>query len=94
MKKVKTLQSRGLTYQTTPSGNEVKIKMTVKYSRVNASIPNIVVTRTAPASDLINAWWAAVERSQIKDPNVLCLSKDPEAYDIQDEEGDPVYPEE
>jgi hypothetical protein len=72
----------------------VKIKVTVKYGRVRVSIPNIVVPRTAAASDLINAWWAAIERDQIKDPNVLCLSKDSEAYDIQDEEGHPVYLEE
>jgi hypothetical protein len=51
MKMVRTLQSRGLTYQTTSSGNEVKIKMTVKYSRVNVSIPNIVVPRTAAAQN-------------------------------------------
>jgi hypothetical protein len=75
MKMVKTLQSRGLSYQTTSSGDEVKIKMTVKYIRVNVSIPNIVVSRTAAARDLINAWWEAVERNQIKDPNILCLSK-------------------
>jgi hypothetical protein len=43
---------------------------------------------------VINAWWAAVERDQIRDPNILCLSRDPEAYDIQDEDGNQVVIEE
>jgi hypothetical protein len=49
MKRVKTPQSRGLTYQTTASSKEVKIKVTVKYIRVRVSIPNILVPRTAAA---------------------------------------------
>jgi hypothetical protein len=70
MKRVKTPQSRGLTFQSTPPSNEVKVKMTVKCSRVSVSIPNIVIPKVASARDVLNAWWTAVERDQIKDPNI------------------------
>jgi hypothetical protein len=48
----------------------------------------------AAARDAINAWWAAVKQNHIVDPNILCLSRDPEAFDIQDENGDQVEIEE
>jgi hypothetical protein len=64
--------------------------MTMSYSTVRVSVPNIVIPRTAAARDVINAWWSAVEREHITDPNILCLSRDPEAFDIQDENGDQV----
>jgi hypothetical protein len=91
MRRVKTQQPQGLTGQSTSSNGEVKIKMTMKYSIVRVSIPNIVLSRTAAARDVINAWWEAVERNQIKDQDIVCLSKDPDAYDIQNEDGDQVY---
>jgi hypothetical protein len=53
-----------------------------------------VIQRTAAARDVINAWWEAVERNHIVDPNILCLSRDSEAFDIQDEEGNQAWPEE
>jgi hypothetical protein len=43
---------------------------------------------------VINAWWAAVEGDHIVDPNIQCLSRDPEALDIQDENGDQIELEE
>jgi ferredoxin len=69
---------------------DAKIKMTMKYSVVRSTIANIVIPRAESARDAINAWWAAVEREHITDPNILCLSRDPEAFDIQDENGDQV----
>jgi hypothetical protein len=57
--------------------------------------PNIVVHRAAAARDVINAWWEAVERNQVKDPNILCLSRNPDAYEFKDENnGDQVLLEE
>jgi hypothetical protein len=94
IRRVKTQQPQGPTGQTASLNGEVKIKMTMKYSIVRVSIPNIVVPRTEAARDIITAWWEAVERSQIKDSNIACLSKDPDAYDIQDEDGGQVDLEE
>jgi hypothetical protein len=82
MRRVKTQQPQEPTGQTASLKGEVKIKMTMKYSIVRVSIPNIVVPRTEAARDIINAWWEAAERSQIKDSNIECLSKDPDAYDL------------
>jgi hypothetical protein len=62
----------------------------VKYSVVKTTLENIVIPRTASARDVINAWWVAVERDNITDLNIMCLSRDPEAFDIQDENGDQV----
>jgi hypothetical protein len=87
MRRVKSQQPRGLEGQAAVSSNEVRIKMTMKYSTVRYSIPDIVVPTTAAARDIINASWEAVERNQIRDPNIVCLSKDSDAYDIQVEEG-------
>jgi hypothetical protein len=67
---------------------EVKVRMTMKYSVVRFSIPNIVIPQGAAARDVINAWWEAVDRNQVKDPNIVCLSRDPGMYDIQDEAGE------
>jgi hypothetical protein len=50
----------------------------------------VFIPRTASARDVTNAWWAAVEREHITDPSILCLSRDPEVFDIQDENGDQV----
>jgi hypothetical protein len=61
---------------------------------VRVTVSNGVLPPTAAARDVTNAWWEAVARDQIKDPNILCLSRDPEAYDIQNEEGDQVILEE
>jgi hypothetical protein len=94
MRRVTSSQERRGTSQATPPGSDVKVRMTVKYSRVRVSIPNITLPRTASARDVINAWLAAVESQQIKDPNVLCLFRDPEAYDIRDEDGERVLLEE
>jgi hypothetical protein len=68
--------------------------MTMRYSSVRVTIPNIVILRTAAARDVINAWWDAVERNHIVDPNILCLSRDSVAFDIVDEDGNQVWPEE
>jgi hypothetical protein len=68
--------------------------MTMKYSSVRVTIPNVVIPRTAAARDVINAWWGAVETNHILDPNILCLSRDSEAFDIQGEDGNQVWPEE
>jgi hypothetical protein len=87
MRRVKTQQSQGQIGQSTLSNEDVKLKMTMKYSTVRYSIPNIVVPKTAAARDVVNAWWAAVERNQIKDPNIVCLTKDPEEDDFKDEDG-------
>jgi hypothetical protein len=68
--------------------------MTMRYSNVRVIIPNVVVSRTAAARDVINAWWRAAEAVHIVDPNILCLSRDPEAFDIHDEDGDAIIFEE
>jgi hypothetical protein len=68
--------------------------MTMRYSNVRVTIPNVVVPRTAAARDVIDAWWRAVEAMHIVDPNILGLSRDPEAFDIHDEDGEPVELEE
>jgi hypothetical protein len=41
--------------QTIPLSGEVKVEMTVKYSVVRFSIPDIVIQRCAAARDVINA---------------------------------------
>jgi hypothetical protein len=68
--------------------------MTMRYSVVRVTIPSITLPQTAAARDVINAWWAAVEPDHIVDPNILCLSRDPEAFEIQDENGNQVEIEE
>jgi hypothetical protein len=85
---MRRVQSQQMTGQATLQDGDVKIKMTVKHSTVRFSIPNMVVPKAAAARDVINAWWEAVERNQVKDPNLVCLSKNPEAYEIQHEEGE------
>jgi hypothetical protein len=75
MRRVKSQQSQGQTGQSAPSNGDVKIKMTMIYSTVRFSIPNIVVPKTAAARDVIDAWWEALERNQIKDPNIVCLQR-------------------
>jgi hypothetical protein len=70
---------------------QVTIKMTLKYSVARYSIPNVVVAGNAAARDIVNAWWAAVDKNQVKDPNVVCLSRDPEMYEFQNEDGDTCY---
>jgi hypothetical protein len=87
MRRVKTQQPRGLAGQAAASSNEVRIKMTMKYSTVRYSIPGIVVPTTAAELDIINAWWEGVERNQVRDSNIVCLSNDSDAYDIHVEEG-------
>jgi hypothetical protein len=87
MRGVKNQQPRSLGGPTVTSSNEAKIKMTMKYSTVRFTIPGIVVPRTAAARDLVSSWSEAVERNQVRDPNIVCLSKDPDAYDFQVEEG-------
>jgi hypothetical protein len=94
MRRVTEPQTRGFAFQSTPATNEVKVRMTMKYSRVRVTVPNVTLPRTEAARDVVNAWWEAVEREQIKDPNILCLSRDPDAYDIQDEDGNQVSIEE
>jgi hypothetical protein len=60
----------------------------MKYSVVRFSIPNIVIPRGAAASDVINAWWNEVDRNQVKNPNIVGLSRDSEMYEIQNEAGE------
>jgi hypothetical protein len=62
----------------------------MRYSVIRTTIDNIVISRTASARDVINAWWAVVERERITDPNILCLSRDPEAFDIDYGSGNQV----
>jgi hypothetical protein len=73
--------------QTKPSAVEVKVKMRMRYSVVSLSIPNIMIPGGAASRDVVNAWWNAVERNQVKDPNILCLSRNPEMYEFQDDTG-------
>jgi hypothetical protein len=94
MRRVTDPQTRKPVLQTTSTSNDATVKMTMQYSRVRVIIPNVVLPRTAAARDVINAWWVAAERAEIKDPNIVCLSRDPEAFDIQDEDGNPVFIEE
>jgi hypothetical protein len=70
---------------------EVKVKMTMKYSVVRFSIPNIVIPGGAAARDVVNAWWNAVDRNQVKDPNIVCFSRNPEMYGFQDETGESYF---
>jgi hypothetical protein len=85
MRKVNDPQKRSANPRTTPRSRNVTVRMTMRYSIVRVTIPNIVIQQTAAARDVINAWWAAVEQNHIVDPNILCLSRDPEAFDIQEE---------
>jgi hypothetical protein len=75
------------------SGN-VTVRITMRDSSVRVTIPNVIVPRRAAARYIINAWWGAVETNHIVDPNILCLSRDSEAFDIQDEDGNQIWPEE
>jgi hypothetical protein len=84
MRRVKSNQTR----QAATQGGEVKVKMTVKYSTVRFSIPDIVISKMAAASDVINAWWEAVDRTQVKNPNIVCLSRNPDVYRIQNDKGE------
>jgi hypothetical protein len=70
---------------------EVKVKMTMKYSVVRFSIPNIIIPGGSAARDVVNAWWNAVDRNQVKDPNIVCLSRDPEMYEFQDDTGESYF---
>jgi hypothetical protein len=73
--------------QMKPATAEVKVKMTVRYSVVNYSIPNVIIPSGASTRDVLIAWWNAVERNQVKDPNILCLSRNPEMFEFQDDTG-------
>jgi hypothetical protein len=75
----------------TPVSGNVTVRMTMRYSSVRVAIPNVIIPRTAAVRDAINAWWTAVETNHIVDPTVLCLQRDPEAFDIQDENGNQVW---
>jgi hypothetical protein len=70
---------------------EVTVKMNVKYSVVRYSIPDIVIPGGAAARDVVNAWWNAVDHNQVKDPNLLCLSRDLEMYEFQKETGESCF---
>jgi hypothetical protein len=77
--------------QTSSLTAEVKVKMTMKYSVVRYSIPNILIPGGAAARDVVNAWWNAVDRNKVKDPNIVCLSRDPEMYEFQDDTGESYF---
>jgi hypothetical protein len=68
--------------QTSSPSGEMKVKMTMKYSVVRYSIPNVIIPSGSAARDIVNAWWEAVDRNQVKDPNIVCLSRDPEMYEF------------
>jgi hypothetical protein len=69
---------------------EAKVKMTMKCSVVHATLRNILIHLIAAARDVANAWWAAVDRQRVMDPNITCLPRDWNEYDIGDEEVDPI----
>jgi hypothetical protein len=77
--------------QTKPPTTDVKVKMTVRYSVVSYSIPNVIIPSGAATRDVLIAWWNAVERNQVKDPNILCLSRNPEMYEFQDDTGENYF---
>jgi ribonuclease HI len=84
LRRVKTNQPG----QTGSPNEEVTVQMTLRYSVVRFSIPDIVIPRGAAARDVISAWWSLVDRNQVKDPNIVCLSRDPDMYEIQNEAGE------
>jgi hypothetical protein len=94
MRKVNTTQQRSANPRLMPASRIATVKMTMRYSVVRVTIPNISIPQTASARDVINAWWGAAERDRIIDPNIFCLSRDPEAFDIRDENGNQVEIEE
>jgi hypothetical protein len=94
MRRVSGQSGRNQGYRMTSASGNVTVRMTMRYSNVRVTIPNVVVPRTAAARDVISAWWRAVEATHIVDPNILCLSRDPEAFDIHDEDGDSIVLEE
>jgi hypothetical protein len=79
------------TNQASPPSSDMNVKMTMKYSVVRYSIPNVIIPRESAARDVVNAWWEAVDRNQVKDPNIVCLSRDPEMYEFQNEAGESYF---
>jgi hypothetical protein len=69
---------------------EVKVTMTMRYSSVRRTLQNILVPTTAAARDVVNAWWKAVGSQHVTDPNILCLTRDWNEYDITDDDDMPI----
>jgi hypothetical protein len=69
---------------------EVRVSMTMRYSSVRRTLQNILIPRLAAARDVVNAWWKEVDSQHVTDPNILCLSRDWNEYDIGDEDDMPV----
>jgi hypothetical protein len=55
MRKVSDPQKRGEDPRTTPISGDVTVRMTMRYSVVRVTIPNITIPKTAAARDEINA---------------------------------------
>jgi hypothetical protein len=68
MRKVNDPQKRSADQRITSISGNVTVKMTMRYSTVLVTIPNVIIPRTAAARDVTNAWWAAVEANHIQGP--------------------------
>jgi hypothetical protein len=67
---------------------EAKVKITMRYSVVHVTMRNILIPLAAAARDAVDAWWAAVDRQHVTDPNITCLPRDWNEHDICDEDGE------
>jgi hypothetical protein len=69
---------------------EVKVKMTMKYGAAHVTLRNILIPMIPAARDVVNAWWAAVDRQQVTDSNITCLPRNWNEYNICNADEDPI----
>lgn len=60
------------------------------YNTVRKILQNVVIPLNSAARDVVNGWWKAVDSQHVTDPNILCLSRNWDEYDIGDEDDMPI----
>jgi hypothetical protein len=69
---------------------EEKVLIAMKYSSVRVALRNILIPRTAAARGVINAWWAAVDRQHVTDPNIMTLPREWSEHEVHDGTGEAI----
>jgi hypothetical protein len=58
----------------------------MRYSTARKTSQNILIPLTSAEHDVGNGWSKAVDSQHVMDPNILCLSRDWNEYNIGDED--------